>query len=168
MKALKYLFITMLPLGFMACSEDDDNKVEDYTTVHTQLQKDAQAYFQGEWVATPVKTEFNVGEQTLYTQSIYADTICFDQAYSTPKVFYRNDYLRGETYNFTAYGECTYKPEVIGKTTVYYYSVSPNADEFALYHKDSETLYQTYTLTFNDASKFTLKNGTAPYVFNKE
>ena len=168
MKALKSLFITMLPLGFMACSEDDDNKVEDYTTVHTQLQKDAQAYFQGEWVATPVKTEFNVGGQTLYTQSIYADTICFDQAYSTPKVFYRNDYLRGETYNFTAYGECTYKPEVIGKTTVYYYSVSPNADEFALYHKDSETLYQTYTLTFNDKSKFTLRNGTAPYVFNKE
>ena len=168
MKALKYLFFAMLPMGFMACSEDDDDKVEDFTTAHTQLQKDAQAYFQGEWVATPVKTEFNVGGQTLYTQSIYADTICFDQAYSTPKVFYRNDYLRGETYNFTAYGECTYKPEAIGKTTVYYYSVSPNADEFALYHKDSETLYQTYTLTFNDASKFTLKNGTAPYVFNKE
>lgn len=166
MKALKYLFVAMLPLGFMACNEDEDDKVEDFTTAHTQLQKDAQAYFQGEWVATPAKKLYNMMGQSVYAQVVFADTICFDQAYSTPKVFYRNDYLKGETYNFTAYGECTYKPETIGETTVYYYYVSPNADEFALYHKDSETLYQTYKLTFDNESKFTL-NGSAPYVFNK-
>ena len=68
MKALKYLFIAMLPLGFMACGDEDDeaDKLEDpATTVHTQLQKDAQAYFQGEWVATPVKNRNHDGRTSL-------------------------------------------------------------------------------------------------------
>lgn len=168
MKALKYLFIAMLPLGFVACNEDEDESIVDPTTVHTQLQKEAQAYFQGTWVATPVKTEFAMGGQVFYTQSVYADTICFGQAYAEPKVFYRNDYLKGEVYNFTAYGECTYKPESMGETTTYYYYVSPEADVFTLYSKDGETLYQSYKLSFNGVSKFTLQNNAYPMVFNKE
>lgn len=168
MKALKYLFIAMLPLGFVACNEDEENKVEDPTTVHTQLQKEAQAYFQGTWVATPVKTEFAMGGQVFYTQSVYADTICFGQAYAEPKVIYRNDFLKGEVYSFTAYGECTYKPEVMTNVTDCYYSISPEADVFTLYKKDGETLFQSYKLSFDSASRFTLQNDIYPMVFNKD
>ncbi|MBQ4622816.1 MAG: hypothetical protein IJB28_09215 [Bacteroidaceae bacterium] len=171
MKALKYLFIAMLPLGFMACGDEDDeaDKLEDpTTTVHTQLQKDAQAYFQGEWVATPVKTEFMMGGQVFYTQSVYADTISFGQAYATPKAFYRNDYLKGETYLFTAHGECTYRPQAMGEITECYYSISPEAATFALYTKKDEALYQFYQLSFESASQFTLRNSQYPQVFNKE
>ena len=170
MKALKYLFVAMLPLGLVACGSDDDNEEEaiDLTTIHTQWQKDAQAYFQGDWVATPVRTEYTLGGQVFYTQSVYADTISFGQSYAEPKVIHRNDFLKGEVYHFTAYGECTYKPESMGQASEYYYSISPEADEFALYHKETEKLYQSYQLSFESQTQFVLQNGIHPYVFNKE
>ena len=169
MKALKYLFVAMLPLGFVACNSEKEEEEIDLTTIHTQLQKDAQEYFQGNWVAEPIRVKYVTDDGIiLYTQAIYADTISFGQAYTEPKVVNRNDFLKGEIYHFTAYGECVYKHKSKGEAIEYYYSISPEADEFILYDKETEKIYQSYQLSFESQTQFVLQNDIYPYVFNKE
>ena len=80
----------------------------------------------------------------------------------------RNDFLKGEVYHFTAYGECVYKHKSKGEAIDYYYSISPEADEFILYDKETEKIYQSYQLSFESQTQFVLQNDIYPYVFNKE
>lgn len=167
MKAFKYLFVALLPLGFAACDDDDDDD-KDLKTVHTQTQQKAQALFQGEWVATPVLNEFTINGTSVTTETVHADTLSFGVSYASPKVFYRNDYVKGETYNFTAYGECTYKPQYQTNVVDCYYYISPTADAFELYDKETERLHKSYSITFDGERRITLKDGIYTYVFNRE
>lgn len=159
----KYLFALLVcVMAFAGCSKDDDE-----ISTYSEKQKKAFALFNGTW--EDIQFSYFMGNK-LHDP----DMIVFGTHYDNQIEVTENDYMNGEEHLFFAQGECTYRSfDIVDKTYTdieCYYYLSYDAEDFYLYEKSTNNLYNSYYIDIESETKIYLhdRDLSLPYIFIKQ
>lgn len=149
------LILLLCPLFLVSCGDDNE---EDYTSE----QKKALSILNGTWV-------WDKGGNL-------QETIIFHGSYNEIKEFYEKDPIKGDVYNFSAMGECTYEIKYYEDSRNYkcYYNLSNDLLTLRLYGKESESSLESFSISFESDTQIRLIHkdpnhlGVSMKVFTKE
>lgn len=138
MKKLLFLFL-LLPLLFLSCSGDDDE-------VYTSDQKKAFSILRGTWI-------WDKGGSL-------EETIIFEKNYDKIRDFSQKDPIKGDTYNFSAMGECVYKKNYYKDIRPFncYYYLSRDLTSLRFYEKETEVQIESFSISIKSESEIELRH----------
>lgn len=166
-KMKKYLLALLVcVMAFAGCSKDDDE-----ISTYSEKQKKAFALFTGTWADIQF-SNLSGGELSHLLPD--PDIIVFGTNYEKEIEVTKDDYMNGKEHLFFAQGECTYRSfDIVDKTYTdieCYYYLSYDAEDFYLYEKSTNRLYNSYYIDIESEAKIYLhdRDLSLPYIFIKQ